>query len=54
MKETILKAIEDLKLQKSKVARGKHASPQDMIKLLGKIDIQIERHQLKLKKLEEK
>lgn len=52
-KEEILKTLAGLKLQRSKVIKGKHASPQDMMKQLKVIDTKIERHQLELEKLGE-
>ncbi len=54
MKEQILKVIEDLKSQKTKVLKGKHASPKEIIDLINKIDTKIDRQLYKLKELDKK
>ena len=48
-KEKILKQINDLKNERSKVIKEKHASPKDIIKRFNDIDARIERLELQLK-----
>jgi len=52
-KERLEKLIAELKLSRTSLIKGKHASPMDLIKLLNIADTKIERHQLELKKLGE-
>ena len=52
MKEKILKEIENLKQERSRVIKGKHASPIDMLKKLSPIEVKIERLEKELKKLD--